>query len=151
MCLATLAACDTTNRAPGNDTEADIARAQPAAPRVQASVATSAVGAANIHPESMSPADIASLGGDTARCSFRMTRDDFPSLVYGTASAAMRMNGRIVILPGAGEGRYASAGLRVQVSPVTGDRLQAGSLVVTLEGNPDERGYSGYVQCARGG
>lgn len=141
------------NTAPGNDREAELDAPESPASVASAAEALSGVATGLLLPEIMSDADrgaAPSVGGEA--CLFRMTEVGFPVLLYGS-SAVVKLNGRLVPLPGTGEGRYSDAGVEATVRPLDGDRREArqfpAEFVLRLPGAPDELGFHGYGECGR--
>ena len=145
-----LAACN-QNTALGNDREAQLDPAPAPAPVVGAAAGLANVAAEAIKPETMSDADIAVLGGKQGRCAVRLTEVAFPSFLYEPdGQGAIKLNGKLIVLPRTGEGRFADAGLQVMLRPVdeTGNAgLKAMEMLVVPPGAGDELDYRGYVQC----
>ncbi len=147
-----LAGCN-SNTAPGNDKEAQLDSPAKAVAQADAASALAGIATGAIQPETMTPADIASLGGNAGRCLFSMTEVGFPSMVYGggTNAATVRLNGKLITLPSSGEGKYTGGGLSVAVRPVDakagrGERREA-EMVIMLPGAKDELGYRGFSMC----
>lgn len=148
-----LTACN-RNSAPGNDREAQLDPAIRAAPIVQAGVALANVSSALLKPETMSDADIEALGGTRGRCAVRMTEVGFPSFLYRPdGSGAIKLNGRLIVLPAAGQRRFAGGGLSVTLMPLDEEGnagLMGMRMIVVPPGAQDELGYDGYVRCYGG-
>lgn len=149
---AALAACN-SNTAPGNDQEAEREAPAEAAPQMNAADALSGIATAAIMPETMTDADVASLGRIEGRCAFRMTEVGYPSFLYGGdgSQGAIKLNGKLIPLPSAGDGLYRDGGLTVRIVRVDeeagrGGRREA-EMVVMLAGAPDELGFRGYEVC----
>ena len=147
-----LAGCN-SNTAPGNDKEAQLDAPAKAVAQADAATALAGIATGAIQPETMTLADIASIGGSNGRCQFRMTEVGYPSLVYGGArnAATVRLNAKLITLPSSGEGKYADGGLSVAVRPVDaaakpGERHEA-EMVIMLPGAKDELGYRGFSTC----
>ena len=147
-----LAGCN-SNTAPGNDREAALEAPAKAAPRVAASEALAGVATETLQPETMTPADLASLGGIKGRCVIRLTEVAAPSLVYGGGAdnAEIKLNGKLITLPATGAGTYTDGGLTVAVTPVdapakAGKRRET-EMVVLLPGAKNELGFRGYSVC----
>lgn len=150
LAVLALAACN-RNTAPGNDREAQIDHAPSPAPVMAAAKALDNVTAGAIKPETMSDADIAALGGRKGRCAVKLTEVGFPSFLYEPGgNGAIKLNGKLILLPAAGAGRYEDGGLIVTLRPVddTGNAgLEAMEMIVVPPGAKEEIGYRGYVQC----
>lgn len=149
-----LSACN-ENTAIGNDREARLDPAPRAAPIEGASAALRNVATALIKPETMSNADVQALGGRQGRCEVILTEVAFPSFLYEPGgSGAIKLNGKLIPLPSAGENRFADGGLGVTLHPLE-EEGNAGSqgmqMVLTPPGAKDEIGYDGYVRCHDGG
>lgn len=147
-----LAACN-SNTAPGNDQEAEREAPAEAAPQMSASEALSGIATGAIQPETMTDADVASLGGLDGRCALRLTEVGLPSLLYGgdTTEATIKLNGKLITLPSVGENLYRDGGLSVRFRPVDeeagrGGRREA-EMIVMLPGAEDELGFRGYEVC----
>lgn len=147
-----LAGCN-SNTAPGNDKEAALDAPAKAVPQADAASALAGVATGGVQPETMTPADLASVGGIDGRCVIRLTEVGAPSLLYsGSADAAtVKLNGKLITLPSAGEGNYADGGLTIAVNPVDaaakpGERRET-EMVIMLPGAKDELGYRGYSVC----
>lgn len=99
----------------------------------------------------MSEADLAVIGGLEGRCAVRLTEVAFPSFVFTRGGeGTIKLNGKLVPLPAAGEGRFASGNLSVTLRPrdESGDAgLQGMDMIVLLPGEEDELGYAGFVDC----
>lgn len=145
-----LAACN-QNTAIGNDREAQLEPAPTPAPIMQAGPALANVATAAIKPETMSDVDIQALGGRRGRCAVVLTEVAFPSFLYEPqGQGAIKLNGKLIVLPRTGADRFADAGLIVTLQPgdEEGDAgLQAMEMIVVPPGAKDEIGYSGYVRC----
>lgn len=152
MALA-LAACN-QNTSVGNDREAQLEPAPTPAPIMQAGPALANVATTAIKPETMTNADIQALGGRRGRCAVVLTEVAFPSFLYEPGRrGAIKLNGKLIVLPHTGEGRFADAGLIVTLRPgdEEGDAgLQAMEMVVVPPKAEDEIGYKGYVRCYDG-
>lgn len=147
-----LAACN-SNTAPGNDQEAEREAPAEAAPQMSASEALSGIATGAIQPETMTDADVASLGGLDGRCALRLTEVGLPSLLYGgeTGGATIKLNGKLITLPSAGENLYRDDGLTVRFQAIDeeagrGERREA-EMIVMLPGAEDELGFRGYEVC----
>lgn len=150
LAAASLAACN-SNTAPGNDTGAELDPPAEPSPQMSASEALSGVATEVLQPEIMNEADIVSLGGLTRRCIFRMTRVDFPTLLFGgrEGDATIKLNGKLITLPSAGDGLYRDGGLSVLLRRPEGesDELQMAEMIVMLPGARDELGFRGFADC----
>jgi len=148
--LMGLAACN-QNTELGNDREGQIDAAPAPAPIMSAAAALENVAKAAIKPETMSDADIAALGGKRGRCAVKLTEVGFPSFLYGReARGAIKLNGKLIILPKTSENRFEGDGLIVRLQPVDGvgnAGLQSIDFVIVPPGAKDEIGYRGYVRC----
>ncbi len=143
------------NTAPGNDREAQVEPPPTPAPRMEAAAALDNVATAIVKPETMSTADLGALGGLAGKCAVRLTEVAFPSFVYRPGeSGTIKLNGKLITLPAAGEGRYAEGGLSVALRPngEEGDAGLAGvDMILVPPGAKDELGYSGFLDCEKGG
>ena len=150
VAMASLAACN-QNTAPGNDRESQLAAAPTPAPVTSAGEALSGIATALVQPETMSDADIATLGGLAGRCAIRLTEVSAPSFLYEPGgTGAIKLNARLIPLPRVGEGRFASGGLTVALRPIEGEGeagLPEHEMIVMLPGAADELGFRGYRQC----
>ncbi|MFN2260248.1 MAG: DUF6692 family protein, partial [Parasphingopyxis sp.] len=85
------------------------------------------------------------------RCIFRMTRVGFPSLLFGgrEGDATIKLNGKLITLPAAGDGLYRDGGLSVLLRRPEGevDGLQEAEMIVMLPGAKDELGFRGFADC----
>lgn len=151
-CLA-LAGCHHANPSIGNDTEAALDPPAAAAPQHPAAQALAGVAMEDVQPETMSQADLDSLGGTRDRCVFRMDADGWPGLVYGGAQAGgiIKLNETLVMLPRTGPDAYADGGLQVTLRPLDAsapdDNQQPANLVIRLPHTPQELGFQGYAEC----
>lgn len=138
------------NPAPGNDREAELDPPARAAEVATAEAAISGVATGLLKPEIMTDADLESAPRIEDRCTFRFTRVGFPVLVYGS-SGVLKLNGKLVVLPRVGDGRYGAGGVEVRVRPLDGGAERetsfAAEMVVGLPGAPDELGFHGYSGC----
>ena len=147
-----LAACN-SNTAPGNDQEAEREAPAEASPQMSAGEALSGIATAAVMPETMTDADVASLGGLDGRCAIRLTEVGFPSLLHGGDGdqAFIKLNGKLIPLPAAGEGLYRDSGLVVRVRSLDDDaeraELHEAEMVVMLPGAEDELGFRGFEIC----
>ena len=145
-----LAACN-QNTELGNDREGQIDAAPTPAPIMGAAAALENVATAVIKPETMSDADIAALGGKQGRCAVKLTEVGFPSFLYEPGgSGAIKLNGKLIVLPNTGEAEFADGGLTVKLQPVDEQGnagLQSMEMIITPPGAKDEIGYRGYAQC----
>lgn len=147
-----LAGCN-SNTAPGNDKESQLDAPAKAVAQADAATALAGIATGAIQPETMTRADVAGIGGSSGRCQFRMTEVGYPSLVYGGAKnvATIKLNGKLITLPSAGEGKYADGGLSVAVKPVDAEAGRGGrreaEMVIMLPGAKDELGYRGFSVC----
>jgi hypothetical protein len=148
-----LVACN-QNTAIGNDRESQLEPAPTPAPIMAAAPALENIATAIIKPETMSGVDIEALGGKRGRCAVKLTEVGFPSFLYEPdGPGAIKLNGKLIVLPNTGEGRYEDGGLIVTLRSVdaTGNAgLQAMDMIVVPPQSSDEIGYRGYVQCYEG-
>ena len=148
-----LAACN-QNTSVGNDREAQLEPAPTPAPIMQAGPALANVATALIKPETMTNTDIEALGGTDGRCAVVLTEVGFPSFLYEPeGSGAIKLNGKLIVLPRTGEAGFADAGLTVTLRPgdEEGDAgLQAMAMIIVPPRAEDEVGYKGYVRCYDG-
>lgn len=149
-----LAGCN-RNSAIGNDREARVDPAASPAPIVAAGAALQNVETAAIKPETMSNADILALGGKVGRCAIKLTEVGFPSFLYRpNGSGAIKLNGKLIVLPKTGPGRFEADDLLVVLRPVdeVGNAgLKAAEMIIVPPGSREEMGYRGYIQCFKGG
>lgn len=147
-----LGACN-QNTAPGNDREAQVDPAETAAPQAGAGEALSGIATGAVQPETMSEADIASLGGLAGNCVIRLTGVAFPSFFEDRAGnrGFVKLNGKLVRMNRVGGGRFADGGLTVLVRPVddgdSNNGLPAAEMIIALPGAKDELGFRGYRDC----
>jgi hypothetical protein len=148
-----LAGCQHANPSTGNDTEAALDPPATAAPQRPATQALAGIAMEDVQPETMSQADLDSLGGTDDRCLFRMDADGWPGFVYGGAQAGgiIKLNETLVSLPRTGSGTYADGGLQVTLHPLdasaSDDHQQPANLVIRLPHTPQELGFQGYAEC----
>src|SRR3546814_9447361 len=72
-----------------------------------------------IKPETMSNADVQALGGRQGRCAVVLTEVAFPSFLYlPQGSGAIKLNGKLIVLPRTGEKQFADGGLSVTLRSV---------------------------------
>ena len=145
-----LGACN-ENTAVGNDREAQIEAAPTPSPIMGAEAALRNVATAIIKPETMTDADVSALGGRDGRCAVNLTEVAFPSFLYEPgASGAIKLNGKLIVLPSIGVNRFEDGGLIVTLRPLDDEGnagLQSMEMIVVPPGAEDELGYRGYVQC----
>ncbi|MDT9600236.1 DUF6692 family protein [Sphingosinicella rhizophila] len=151
--LVALSGCN-RNASSGNDREARLDAVPTASPRMGAAAALQNVAPEAIKPETMSQADIASLGGLAGKCALRLTEVAHPTFIYQEGrSGAIKLNGKLIMLPSTRDDRFAEDGLSVTLSP-KGERGDAGlrgiDMIIVLPGAKDELGYSGFVDCREG-
>lgn len=141
-----LAACN-SNTAPGNDKLAELEKEPTAAPQMAAGPAPQNVAGA-LYPGILTSADMKSLGGSQGRCIFRMTEVGFPAFVYGGTQpvGTIKLNGKLVIVPGTGTDTYSEAGLTVEMREQEGAEGEA-TMIVRAAGAPDELGFRGFSSC----
>ncbi|WP_251566855.1 DUF6692 family protein [Erythrobacter sp. 3-20A1M] len=150
--LLALTACN-QNTDPGNDREAQLEPAPTPAPKMGAAEALSGVATGAIQPETMSDADIASLGGMSGKCSLRLTAVGFPSFVYDDpqGTGVIKLNGKLIPLASRGQGKFADGGLRVELRPVDqefgDDGRREAEMIIWLPEAKDELGFRGYEVC----
>lgn len=142
------------NTAVGNDREAQLEPAPTPAPIMSAGPALANVATALIKPETMTNADIQALGGRQGRCAVVLTEVAFPSFLYEPEGrGAIKLNGRLIVLPRTAVGRFVDAGLTVALRPGDeegGAGLRSMEMIIVPPGAEDEIGYKGYVQCYDG-
>lgn len=148
-----LAGCN-QNTAVGNDREAQVEAPPTPSPVMGASAALQNVATAIIKPETMSNADVQALGGKRGRCEVILTEVAFPSFLYEPGGAgAIKLNGKLIPLPSAGENRFADGELSVTLRLLE-EEGNAGSqgmeMIIVPPGAKDEIGYHGYVRCHDG-
>lgn len=145
-----LAACN-SNTAAGADREAHTEAAPTAAPQMSAAEALSGIATEAIALETLSDADIASLGGYEGHCVFRTTKVAFPSFYYRPGDAgAIKLNGKLIPLSASEEGRFSDGDLAVELRSARGEGGAGPSeheLILMLPEAKDELGYRGYLQC----
>ena len=149
---ATLAACN-SNTAPGNDQEAELEAPAEAAPHRSAQEALSGIATAAVQPETMTEADLESLGGIEDRCVLRLTEVALPSFVYGGAEAdgTIKLNGSLITLAAGEDGIFRDGELTVQVRRIDTEAAaedpREAEMIVRLPGAADELGFRGYEIC----
>ena len=145
-----LAACN-QNTELGNDREGQIDPAPKPAPVMGATAALANVATELVKPETMPDTDIAALGGRQGRCAVKLTEIGFPSFLFEPkGGGVIKLNGKLIPLPAAGERRFEDGGLLVTLRPVDGTGnagLEAMEMIVVPPGAKDEIGYRGYIQC----
>lgn len=155
-CLAAcfaLAGCHLDNPSTGNDTEAALDPARPAAPHRTAAEALAGVAMEDVQPETMSRADLDSLGDVSDRCVFRFTAVGWPSFVYGGApsTGTLKLNEALITLPRSGGDAFAESGLQVTLRPLdkhaADDARHEADLIIRLPHTPQELGFKGYTEC----
>ena len=151
LLAAVLATGCVENPAPGNDREAELEPPAPPAQVASPAEVLSGVSVALVMPETMSDADQGALPDVGASCRFHMTEVGFPVAVYGSR-AAMKLNGKLVSLPGEAEGRYGAAGISVTFRPLAdaaeGEGTYPAEMVLRLPGAPNELGFHGFATCS---
>lgn len=161
LALALLVSACTENTAPGNDREAALSPPEPPADVADAAAAAEGVATGLLVPQTMTDADMRNAPDVGNRCLFRFTRVGLPVFIYGSAGV-VKLNGKLVALPGAGgDGpgadvrRYAADPVAVTVRPLDGAARDDGpvvaELVLQLAGASHELGYHGYTECDRPG
>lgn len=152
MAVLTLSGCN-RNEAIGNDREAQLEPAPTPAPVMAPQAALANVSGALIKPETMSEADLAVIGGLEGRCAVRLSEVAFPSFVYSIGEAGtIKLNGKLIRLPAAGEDRFAADGLVVTLREreERGDAgLRGMDFILVVPGSEDELGYAGFVDCSK--
>lgn len=150
VAVALLAACN-SNTSPGADREAPHDSAAGPAPQMGARQALAGIATGAIQPQTMSDADIASLGGMEGRCAIRLTNVAFPSFLYEPGGeGTIKLNGKLVTLPWNRGERFSDAGLVVELAAVDGEGnsgLPEYEMIVMLPDAEDELGFRGYRQC----
>lgn len=138
----------------GNDREAQVDPAPTPSPIVSADAALENVATALVKPETMSAADISSIGGLGGACAIRLTEVAYPSFVYRPGEAGtIKLNGKLIRLPAAGENRFGDSKLIVALRPKGGEGdagLEGMDMILVPSGAKDELGYSGFVDCDHG-
>lgn len=148
-----LAGCHHANPSTGNDAEAALDPPRAAAPQRPASRALAGVAMEDVQPQTMSQADLDSLGGIGNRCVFRLDADGWPSFVYGGAQAGgvLKLNETLVLLPRTAPDTFADGGLQVTLRPLDASAPAASqhpaNLVIRLPHTPQELGFQGYAEC----
>ena len=144
-----LAACN-TNTAVGNDREAQLDPPATAAPIESAASALANLSPGLMLPETMSDADLATLGAENT-CQFRLTEVAFPSFVYdNSGGGAIKINGKLIPVTASASGEYANGELRIRTRILDdeGDAgLQMQELIVAGPRMKDEFGFWGYTTC----
>lgn len=158
LCLAlpllVLGGCN-RNTAPGNDREAQLDAAPTPAPHKAAAAALSGIATEAVQAETMTDADLASLGGPAGKCLIRLTRVGLPSFVHDglDRSGAIKLNGALIPLRAERPGLFSADGLRVAIRPLApqagSDGVREAEMIVMLPGARDELGYRGYEDCSR--
>lgn len=139
------------NTAEGNDREARLDPAPTPAPVSGAGEALRNVETAATKPETMSNADIQALGGRKGRCAVVLTEVAHPSFLYEPEGrGAIKLNGKLIVLPQTSPGHFSADGLSVTLRPGA-DKGNAGltamEMIVVPPGAGDEIGYKGYGTC----
>lgn len=138
------------NTAPGNDREAALDAVGPPAATATAPEALLGVDVSLLMPQIIPPVDLDALSPMQGTCRFRMTEVGFPVLIYGP-HAVIKLNGKLIRLPAAGEGRYVASGVEVTVRPLDPDVNVRGpfdaEFVLQLPGAPNELGFHGVGEC----
>lgn len=150
-CLA-LTGCHLDNPSTGNDTEAALDPPQLAAPHRTAAEVLAGVAMEDVQPETMSKADLDSLGGMQGRCVFRLTAVSWPSFVYGGAQAngILKLNETLITLPRTASDTFADNGLQATLRPLdkhSDDTQREADLIIRLPHTPQELGFKGYAEC----
>lgn len=143
----------TDNEAPGNDREAGLSSPEPPAELAPAGAAIEGVVTGLLQPQVFTDADLRNVPEVGDRCIFSFTRVGLPILVYGS-TAVLKLNGKAVALPAAGDGEYAADGVTLTLRPLEDDpgagELFSSELVLRLPGADHELGYHGYSRCGEG-
>lgn len=150
LAVAALGSGCVDNSSPGNDREASLEPAAPAAELVSAQDAVDGVSTGLLYPDVMTDADLGALPESSVACVFRFTRIGFPVFVFDSAAGVLKLNGKLIRLPTTGEGRYAEGAVDVSFRPLEGDSdegLYAAELVLRLERAPNEIGFHGFAEC----
>ncbi len=149
-----LAACN-QNTSAGADREAQVEPAPTAAPRAGAAEALNGIATEAVAIETMTDADLAALGQEAGSCRIVLTEVGKPSLAYEKGiRATIKLNGKLITLPGSGADEYSDAGLKVVLREVPGEGdagLPEAEMIVALPGAKDELGYRGYRHCTQEG
>jgi hypothetical protein len=152
MLLLALGGCN-RNTAIGNDREAQLEAASRPAPVMAPREALANVSTALVKPETMSVADVAAAGGLEGQCAVRLTELAYPSFVFAPGgSGTIKLNGKLVPLPAAGEGRFAQGDLSVILRPRAEEGaagLPGMDMIVLVPGAQDELGYASFVDCSQ--
>ncbi|HSM35890.1 MAG TPA: DUF6692 family protein [Longimicrobiales bacterium] len=150
VALAIATAGCTENVAPGNDRESELDPPAAPAAHVSAEIALEGVDPSLLQPQILTYADLGNLPDIGGRCLFRFTEVGFPALAYGT-SAVVKLNGRLISLLRAGEGRYEDGGIMVTIRSLDSDAAPAertsSELVLRLPGQAHELGFHGVSTC----
>jgi hypothetical protein len=84
----------------------------------------------------------------------KLTEVGFPSFLYEPAgAAAIKLNGKLIVLSRSDDGRYESGGLSVALRALASHGnagLRGVDMIVVPPGAEDEIGYRGYLQCFEG-
>ncbi|MDF1835783.1 MAG: hypothetical protein P1U62_13020 [Alteraurantiacibacter sp. bin_em_oilr2.035] len=148
-----LAACN-QNTAIGNDREAQVDPAPTPAPIEPAASALRNIATAIVKPETMTTAEVQTIGGERGRCISRLTEVGFPTFVYEPGVRGfVKLNGKLIPLTAEGPDRYSSGELLIATRLVDEEGnagLQAQEIIIVPPGAKDELGYRGYVQCDEG-
>ena len=148
-----LAGCRHANPSTGNDTEAALDPPEVAAPKRGAGQALAGVAMEDVQPETMSLADLDSLGGIKDRCVFRLAADGWPSFVYGGAQTGgvLKLNQTLITLPDRDPNAFADGGLQVTLRPLSkdasNDTQQPADLIIHLPHTAQELGFQGFSEC----
>ena len=147
--VVVLAAC-TSNTAPGNDRRAELDPPARGAEVVEAEAALAGVDHGLLKPAVMTDADLANLPAMPSSCRFHFTEVGLPAVVYGT-EAFVKLNGKLIALPAAGQGRWAAAGVEITIAPLDdgADRTARhdAELVMRATGMSPELGFHGVAEC----
>lgn len=150
VALGLVASACENNRARGNDREAQLAPPEPPAEIVAAGEAIEGVENGLLLPQPMTEADLRTMPAEASRCLFSYTRVGEPVLGYGS-TGVLKLNGKLVLLPGAVDGRYSADGVNVTVRPMAepargGEAIEA-IFVLSLPDAGHERGFQGFSRC----
>lgn len=131
----------------GNDREASLDEPSTPAEIVDPAAALAGVAIHLLLPETMSEADQGALPDLDGPCRLRMTEVGFPVLVYGS-SAAVKLNGKLMLLSRVEEGHFEGTGLEIRVRPLgETEERGPGEFVLQLSGALHELGVHGFIDC----
>ena len=139
------------NSAVGNDRESELDPPAEPAEVMGAGAALQGIATALVIPQIMTPADLRNVPPIESACVFRMTAVGEPVVIYGPRQAVVKLNGKLVPLPGSEGAAYAADGVTVTVRPLEDEGEAEGAFeaefVLRLPAARDELGFHGYSEC----